>query len=40
LVAGNQKFENLRMDSFKILSEYKDGAGISIDYEIVYTQLA
>ena len=40
LVAGNQELENLRMDSFKILSEHKDGAGICIDYEIVYTQLA
>ncbi|MBN2315454.1 MAG: hypothetical protein JXM79_16105 [Sedimentisphaerales bacterium] len=40
LIAGNQEFENLRMDSFKILSEHKDGAGTRIDYEIVYTQLA
>jgi hypothetical protein len=40
LVADNHEFENLRMDSFKILSEHKDGAGIRIDYEIVYTQLA
>lgn len=40
LAAGNQEFENLRMDSFKILSEHKDGVGIRIDYEIVYTQLA
>jgi hypothetical protein len=40
LIVDNQELENLRMDSFKILSEHKDGAGISIDYEIVYTQLA
>ena len=40
LVVGNQELEKLRMDSFKILSEHKEGAGIRIDYEIVYTQLA
>ena len=40
LATGNREFDNLRMDSFKILNEYTDGAGIRIDYEIVYTQLA
>ena len=40
LDTGNREFENLRMDSFKILNEYTDGVGIRIDYEIVYTQLA
>lgn len=40
LAAGNQEFENLRMDSFKILAENIDGTGIRIDYEIIYTQLA
>ena len=40
LIAGNQELENLRMDSFKILSEHKDSVGIRVDYEIVYTQLA
>jgi hypothetical protein len=40
LVTGNREFDNLRMDSFKILNEYTDGAGIRVDYEIVYTQLA
>lgn len=39
LVAGNREFDNLRMDSFKILSEHTDGIGISLDYEIIYTQL-
>jgi hypothetical protein len=39
LVTGNMKFDNLRMDSFKILSEHMDGVGISVEYEIVYTQL-
>jgi hypothetical protein len=40
LVTGNREFDNLRMDSFKIISEHADGIGISVDYEIVYTQLA
>lgn len=40
LAANNREFESLRMDSFKILNEYKDGVGIRVDYEIVYTQLA
>jgi hypothetical protein len=39
LVTGNREFNNLRMDSFKILNEYTDGVGIRVDYEIVYTQL-
>jgi hypothetical protein len=39
LVTNNQEFDNLRMDSFKILREYTDGVGINIDYEIIYTQL-
>lgn len=40
LVTDNREFDNLRMDSFKILNEYTDGIGIRVDYEIVYTQLA
>ncbi|OHB77098.1 MAG: hypothetical protein A2Z25_11845 [Planctomycetes bacterium RBG_16_55_9] len=40
LIAGSREFDNLRMDSFKILKEYKDGVGIRVDYEITYTQLA
>ena len=39
LVAGHREFDNLRMDSFKILSEHIDGVGICVNYEIVYTQL-
>jgi len=38
--ADGRQFANLRMDSFKIDSERADGAGVSVDYEIVYTQLA
>jgi hypothetical protein len=41
LVAANDReFSNLRMDSFKVDDERADGAGISVDYEVVYTQLA
>jgi hypothetical protein len=41
LVAANgREFGNLRMDSFKVNDECADGAGISVDYEVVYTQLA
>jgi hypothetical protein len=34
-----QKYENLRVDSFKVTGERIDGTGIVIDYEINYTQL-
>ena len=40
LVTGSHEFDNLRMDSFKILSEHTDGVGISVDYQIIYSQLA
>ena len=39
LVTGNNQYQNLRMDSFKITSEITDGTGIVADYEITYTQL-
>jgi hypothetical protein len=39
LISNNRQFDNLRMDSFKILHELPDGVGISVDYEIIYTQL-
>ncbi len=40
LVAANgRQFSNLRMDSFKVNDERSDGTGISVNYEIVYTQL-
>lgn len=35
-----RQFSDLRMDSFNPGKEHVDGAGISVDYEIVYTQLA
>lgn len=40
LVTGSgDKFDNLRMDSLNTSNERTDGAGIVVDYEIVYTQL-
>jgi len=40
LVTGNgEKFENLRMDVFKVGKEQTSGSSVDIDYEIVYTQL-
>ena len=41
LVSGDgERFENLRMDVFKVTKEKISGSGIVVDYEIVYTQLA
>jgi hypothetical protein len=37
--SDGEKFENLRMDSFKTDRERAGGNGIAMDYEIVYTQL-
>lgn len=40
LVTGDgKKFDNLRMDSFKVSKERASGGGMVVDYEIVYTQL-
>lgn len=39
LDAAGRRYDNLRMDSFKIISEGTDAAGIIVDYEIIYTQL-
>jgi hypothetical protein len=40
LVTGDgRQFDNLRMDSFAVIDERVDGAGIVVDYEIIYTQL-
>jgi len=35
----SREFENLRMDTFKIIDERVSGTGVAADYEIVYTQL-
>jgi hypothetical protein len=40
IAADGRQFSNLCMDSFTLGKEHIDGAGISVDYEIVYTQLA
>ena len=37
--SNGEVFENLRMDVFKAGKEQISGAGMVIDYEIVYTQL-
>lgn len=40
LVTGiGETFENLRMDVFKLSKERTSGAGLVVDYEIVYAQL-
>lgn len=36
---GAKKFDNLRMDVFKVTEEKISGDGLCSDYEIVYTQL-
>lgn len=33
------EFDNLRMDTFKVMDERTSGKGVVVDYEIVYTQL-
>ncbi len=40
LVAGDDReFDDLRMDTFRVVKERASGSGVVIDYEIVYTQL-
>jgi hypothetical protein len=39
ITSNGNEFDNLRMDSFKVSNERTDGAGIVVDYEIIYTQL-
>jgi hypothetical protein len=39
-IGGQQSFENLRMDVLKVTDERTTAAGLEVDYEIVYTQLA
>jgi len=38
-IGGQQTFENLRMDVFKVTDERVSAGGLEVDYEIVYTQL-
>lgn len=39
VTSGGEEFDNLRMDVFKVCKERTAGSGLSVDYEIVYTQL-
>lgn len=39
VASGGEEFDNLRMDVFKVCKERAAGSGLSVDYEIVYTQL-
>ena len=39
LTSGSIQYQNLRFDSFKVISEREDGTGLVADYEIIYTQL-
>ncbi|MHC4459932.1 MAG: hypothetical protein ACYS6W_02065 [Planctomycetota bacterium] len=39
VTSGGREFGNLRMDVFKVSKERASGGGVTIDYEIVYTQL-
>ena len=39
VINSSRELANLHMDSFKTGTEHADGAGITVDYEIVYTQL-
>jgi len=37
--ADGQQYDNVRMDTFRRIRERLDGAGVVIEYEILYTQL-
>ncbi len=39
ITSDGEKFENLRMDAFRITRRRTSGIGVSVEYEIVYTQL-
>jgi hypothetical protein len=39
LAAGGRVFEAVRMDEFKVTNERASGAGVAVDYEIIYRQL-
>jgi hypothetical protein len=41
LVTSNgDRFDDLRMDAFKVANERASGSGLVVDYEIIYTQLS
>ena len=39
VINDGEKFDNLRMDSFKVNKKRAGGSSMVVDYEIVYTQL-
>jgi hypothetical protein len=39
VTANGEEFDNLRMDSFRVITERANGGGVVVDYEIVYAQL-
>ena len=39
VIRNGEKFDNVRMDAFKVTEEKTSGSGLCCDYEIVYTQL-
>jgi len=39
VATDGEEFDNLRMDSFRVISERANGGGVVVDYEIVYSQL-
>jgi hypothetical protein len=39
VISNGEKFDNVRMDAFKVTEEKTSGSGLCCDYEIVYTQL-
>lgn len=39
VATDGEEFDNLRMDSFRVIAERANGGGIVVDYEIVYSQL-
>ncbi len=40
VTADGRQFSSIRIDSFRLGQEYINGTGASVDYEIIYTQLA
>ena len=38
-ISGGREFSDLRMDSFSMSRERTSSSGVSVDYEIIYTQL-
>jgi len=39
ITSDGQRFENVRMDTFKTKNRRHSGVGLAVDYEIIYTQL-